>query len=102
VHPSGYEVWLTGSATGASGPAISARSAPQVAPRAPTDPNVQEAHEWAENFDARFNELQDEFAKLKVLENPKGTFPAGPFNAYCEKLSRFERDLDSVLKDEVP
>lgn len=104
VHPSGCEVWLSSSGKDAPSAPSPARAAPTppVADHAPINPNIQEAHDWAEDFDGRFDALQDELTKLKALENPKGAFPAGPFNAYCEKLSRFERDLSSVLDDEVP
>lgn len=71
-------------------------------PSPPTNPDVQEARNWADNLEARRNELWQEAIRLKGMRNPNGSYPAKPFNEYYEKLNRFDRDRTSVLKEEAP
>jgi hypothetical protein len=71
-------------------------------PKALANPDIQEARDWADDLETRFNQLWDEAAKLKAMRSPSGSYPAGPFNDYFKKLNRFDEDLKSVLDEEAP
>jgi hypothetical protein len=77
-------------------------SGPPQPPKVPNTPDIQEARDWADDLEKRFNQLWDEAAKLKAMRNPDGSYPAGPFNDYFRKLNRFDNDVQSVLDDEAP
>ena len=76
-------------------------SGPQP-PKVPNTPDIQDARDWADDLEKRFNQLWDEAARLKAMRNPDGSYPAGPFNDYFKKLNRFDNDVQSVLNDEAP
>lgn len=76
-------------------------SGPQP-PKVPNTPDIQDARDWADDLEKRFNQLWDEAARLKAMRNPDGSYPAGPFNDYFQKLNRFDNDVQSVLNDEAP
>jgi hypothetical protein len=97
------EIWVQlPQATKPTGSTGGTGSGPQPPPKGPTSPDIQEARDWADDLERRFNQLWDEAAKLKAMRRPDGSYPAGPFNDYFKKLSRFDDDIKSVLEDEAP
>jgi hypothetical protein len=67
-----------------------------------THPDVQASREWADDLEARRDELWEEAIRLKQMKNPDGSYPAGPVNEYYKKLDKFNNDRKSVVEQEAP
>jgi hypothetical protein len=97
------EIWLqVAKSTKSQAPEAGSGSSSPPPPKAPTNPDIEEAREWADDLEKRFNQLWKQAAELKAMRDPKGQYPVGPFNDYFKKLNRFDSDLKSVLDDEAP
>ena len=81
---------------GGSGP-----NTPSPPPPPVPNPSIKDARDWANDLEARFNELFNDAIKLKAMKSPQGTYPKGPFNDYFNKLDRFDNDVESVLNQEA-
>jgi hypothetical protein len=101
VHPTGQQVWLMSDPNAAPAPSI---PAPDVLPQSqpPTHPDVEESQKWADNFESRFNDLQQQYLQLEQLRDPDtGTLPRGPLNDYRSQWEKLDDDLRSVLYQEA-
>ena len=104
VHPTGDELWLLPAPKAVEPPAA---TPPPVAPSTPSPashPDVQDAHAWADDLEARRDDLWAEAIRLKNMKDPDGGYPPDAIdalNAYSHKLLKFEDDLDSVLQVEA-
>ena len=78
VHPTGDELWLLPAPKAVEPPAA---TPPPVAPSTPSPashPDVQDAHAWADNLEARRDDLWEEAIRLKNMKNPDGSYRSCP------------------------